>query len=168
MTTKKNSEIYLRPRFSIDLEEQQEALIGRFEENLTDPNCLYCTRIVDAHIIIDVPPKEDHFWSPQLHIEIEENQDGTSVVKGLFGPKPQVWTMFMFVHFFVGGAFLVFSVMAYVKWSLGNSYFFPMMMLGFLALLWGVLYFLGKMGKSTGHDQMEELHIFMMQTLERK
>ena len=167
MSTTKNSEIYLRPRFSMDFESNQQELLKKFQENLKDPECKYCSRIIDAHIIIDVPPADDQFWSPQLHLEIEETANGKSSVKGLFGPKPQVWTLFMFVHFLVGGAILVFSVMTYAKWSLGNSYFFPLMMLIFLSILWGVLYFLGKMGKSTGNKQMEELHTFMMQTLER-
>lgn len=45
-------------------------------------------------------------------MEPEEKQ---AVVKGLFEPKPQVWTLFMFFHFAVALAFIGFSIMAYVQ-----------------------------------------------------
>jgi hypothetical protein len=36
----------------------------------------------------------------------------------------------------------------------------------FLAIFWTVLYFLGRIGKSTGHKQMDDLHELMTTILE--
>jgi len=167
MEAQKNSDIHLRPRFKMDFEESQQKLISKFEENLKDGDCKYCCKIVDGHIVIDVPKDENHFWSPQLNIEIEKAENNKTIVKGLFGPKPQVWTLFMFFHFAVAVAFIGFSVMAYVQWTLKMDYSFALTMVIALPILWFAMYFLGRWGKSTGHKQMDELYKFMMKTLEK-
>ncbi len=163
---KTNSPIHLRPRFSIDLEVSHELMINKFKNVLKDSGCVFPSKFVDGHIIIDVPKKDEHFWSPQLNIEIVEVAENTSILKGLFGPKPQVWTLFMFIHFVVGLAFMIFGVMLYVKWSLDESFVLPLMMVIFLPLLWILLYFLGRIGKSTGHNQMDDLHDLMTNIIE--
>jgi Na+/melibiose symporter-like transporter len=167
MEEQKNSDIHLRPRFKMDFNEPQQQVISKFEANLKDSNCKYCCKIVDGHIVIDVPKDENHFWSPQLNIEIEKTQAEKTIVKGLFGPKPQVWTLFMFFHFAAAVAFIGFSVMAYVQWSLKTDFSFTLIMVIGLPILWIVMYFLGRLGKKRGHKQMDELHDFMMRTLEK-
>ena len=102
-----------------------------------------------------------------MNLEIEKSEDNKGVLKGLFGPKPQVWTLFMFIHFVVGISFLIFSVMLYVNWSLDEGFIFPLMMVIFLPLLWILLYFLGRIGKSTGHKQMNDLHELMISIIEK-
>ena len=168
MEEQKNSDIHLRPRFKMLFDENQDNLIGKFRDNLNDGECKYCSKIVDGHIVIDVPVEENHFWSPQLNIEVEKGEKGKTVVKGLFGPKPNVWTLFMFFHFAVAVAFIGFSVMAYVKWTLKSDYTFSLVMVVALPILWVIMYFLGRIGKKTGHKQMDELHEFMMKTLEKE
>jgi len=168
MNEEKNSDIHLRPRFKMDFKESQQNLISKFESNLKDGDCKYCSKIVDGHIVIDVPVAENHFWSPQLNIEIEKIEEGKTIVKGLFGPKPQVWTLFMFFHFAVAVAFIGFSVMAYVQWSLKTDFMFALSMVIGLPVIWIVMYFLGRWGKSTGHKQMDDLYKFMMKTLEKE
>lgn len=165
MKEKTSSEVFLRPRFTIDLEENYEKVIEKFKKELKENT--FPSRFSDGHIIIDVPKKEEHFWSPQLNLEIEKSEDNKSVLKGLFGPKPQVWTLFMFIHFVVGISFLIFSVMLYVNWSLDEGFIFPLMMVIFLPLLWVLLYFLGRIGKSTGHKQMDDLHELMISIIEK-
>ena len=167
MEAEKNSDIHLRPRFKMDFSESQQEIISKFKANLNEGNCKYCSKIVDEHIIIDVPTEENHFWSPQLNIEIEKINDKETIVKGLFGPKPQVWTLFMFFHFAVAVAFIGFSVMAYVQWSIHTDYSFALTMVLALPAIWFVMYFLGRIGKKTGHKQMDELYKFMMKTLEK-
>lgn len=167
MKEQKNSDIHLRPRFKMPFNESQQQIISKFEANIKDGNCKYCTKIVDGHIVIDIPKEENHFWSPQLNIEIEKIEEQKTMIKGLFGPKPQVWTLFMFFHFAAAVAFIGFSVMAYVQWSLKTDYSFALTFVISLPILWIVMYFLGSWGKSTGNKQMDELYQFMMKTLEK-
>ena len=167
MDEEKNSELFLRPRFQLDLDQSSDVLLDRFKSNLMEGDCKYCSRIVDNHIVIDVPENESHFWSPQLQVEIEEIDPKKAKIKGLFGPKPQVWTLFMFIHFAVGTAFLVFTVIVYSRWSLKESLIFPVAMLVGLVIIWILLYLLGRLGKSTGEKQMTELKSFMNATLQK-
>ncbi len=160
-----NNEFFLRPRFRLDFDENQDELMTKFENNLKSSDCKYCSKIVDKHIIIDVPIEEDHFWSPQLSIEIVKGEETASVVKGLFGPKPQVWTLFMFLHFVGGTLFIVALVLLYVWWTLDKSLIFPTTIVIMTPIIWFLLYFIGRLGKRKGREQMEELHGFMMDTL---
>lgn len=152
----------------MDYNLSQQKIITKFKENLRHKNCKYCSKIADGHIVIDVPKNEDHFWSPQLNIEIVEGTKESSIVKGLFGPKPQVWTLFMFIHFVMAFAFIAFSIMAYVQWTLKANNSFALWMVYLLPILWIIMYFLGRLGKKRGHRQMDELFNFMMKTLEEK
>lgn len=166
MLKEKNSDIHLRPRFKMELEESQQKLIAKFQGNVKNADCSYCVKVIDGHIVIDIPPEENHFWSPQLHIEIEKIEENSSIVKGLFGPKPQVWIFFMFIHFAMAVAFIGFSIIAYVKYTLKSDYKIALTLTVALPILWIMMYFLGRIGKRKGRKQMEELHGFMMKTLE--
>lgn len=166
MNEEKNSDIYLRPRFKMNFEESQQNLIAKFKDNIKNADCKYCIKVIDGHIVIDISAEENHFWSPQLNIEIERIGENRSLVKGLFGPKPQVWTLFMFIHFAMAVAFISFSIAAYVQWILKGDYKAALIVTLALPILWIVMYFLGRIGKKTGHKQMDELHEFMMETLE--
>ena len=161
----KNREIFLRPRFSLDVEENEIILLERIQNEFKKTAKEYKIKVVDSHIFIDVPEKDAHFWSPQLHIEVVEKTTSSSVVKGLFGPKPQVWTLFMFLHFIVGGAFITFLAMLYIRYSLDESLVFPIVMTIALPIVWTLLYVLGRLGKDTGKKQMKGLYQLLIASL---
>lgn len=158
------NKILLKPRFKMELEEDEKVILEKFKNNLENKDCKYCSTIVGHHVIIDVPAEEENFWSPQMHVEIEKKNNKT-IVKGVLGPKPKVWTFFMFLHFAVALAFIVFFVMFYTKWSLNQDYTFVMIMCIIMPIIWIVLYFVGQLGKKFGYNQMVELHDFLMKTV---
>ena len=102
MEQKNNSKVFLRPRFSLEVGKSKEEAISAIERELVYLKKDYKYKISDHHIFIDVSEKDSHFWSPHLHIEIVTNDQTSSTIKGLFSPKPQVWTFFMFLHFVIG------------------------------------------------------------------
>ena len=165
LVEKRNSEVFLRPRFTIDLDKSTGQILENFSKELKKEDCQFLGNIFDGHVFISVSKKEEHFWSPQLHLEILEKTAQKSVLKGLFGPKPQVLTLFMFVHFVTGISFLGFVVMLFARISLNEPVFFPVIMMVFLSLIWLVLYLLGKIGKDTGKKQMSDLHDFMIKVI---
>ncbi len=160
------NQIFLKPRFQIDFNMNSVVLLSEIKKHLSDVT-IYEMRMVDNHVIIDVPKKETHFWSPQLYLEIEELSETTSLVKGLFGPKPQVWTFFMFLHFVVAIAFLIFGVIVYSNWSLQKVSVFPVVMLVVLPIIWVIFYFVGRLGKATGKKQMDSLKKFTKLLLQK-
>lgn len=160
------NQIFLKPRFQIDFNMNADILISKISEEIAAEE-KYKTKLVDHHLVIDIPEKDNHFWSPQLHLEIEELTNETSKIKGLFGPKPQVWTLFMFVHFGVAVTFFVFAVIAYSNFSLDRVSALPIVMLVVLPIVWITLYLLGRLGKSTGEPQMKELKNFTKSLLKK-
>ncbi|CAM1348464.1 GTP-binding protein [Tenacibaculum insulae] len=160
------NQIFLKPRFQIDFEMNSEVLLNEMKNHLSDLS-VYKMKMIDNHVIIDVPEKETHFWSPQLSLEVEELCENTSKIKGLFGTKPQVWTFFMFLHFVVATAFLIFAIMVYSNWSLNKTTVLPIVMVVILPIIWVTLYFVGTIGKATGKQQMDELKDFTKLLLQK-
>lgn len=160
------NEIVLRPRFKFNVNSDNESLLTLFEDAKKNQSEFIVSR-VDDHVFIKIPKKNQHFWSPQLHLEINKSEDNEtlSTIYGLFGPNPTVWTMFMFFHFIVAGLFIGFGVWAYSNWSLGDSYAIQLFVTLMMIVIWFALYFGGRIGKRTGMDQMHELHHFMRDTL---
>jgi hypothetical protein len=160
--------VLLKPRFRLELDQNQEAVLDKFKDNLAGEDCKFCSKISGNHIFLDVPEIEEHFWFPQLQVEVIKDENDKTIIKGILGPKPKVWTFFMFLHFVVAAAFIVFFVIFYVKWSLEKDYQLAKYMLIGLPILWIVFYAFGQLGKKKGYKQMVELDDFMMKTLEKK
>jgi len=161
-------EIVLRPRFKFEVKHDKEDLLKLFEETKNEQKEFIVSRI-DDHVFIKIPKVKQHFWSPQLHLEINKNEtDNTSTIHGLFGPNPTVWTLFMFLHFFVAIIFIGFGAWAYSSWSLDNAYGLQLGVMILMIILWLILYFAGRIGKKTGMDEMHLLHHFMRDTLRSK
>lgn len=159
--------ILLKPRFKLKYSDPKEAIIDQFRVDLSSESCPFPSKIVDHHIVIDVPQGTEHFWSPQLHVEVEDEGEVT-IVKGILGPKPKIWTLFIFFHFAVAVTFFVFFVIFYSRWSLDQDYTMSMTMCILMPVLWVALYFAGQLGKKFGYDQMQELHGFLINALKDK
>lgn len=162
------NDVVLRPRFKFNVNHDNEALLALFESKRKTQKDYIVSR-VDDHVFIKMPKQKQHFWSPQLHLEINKNEsDQSSTIYGLFGPSPTVWTMFMFLHFVVIGLFIGFGIWAYTNWTLGNDYTIQLFITLLMVVIWFVLYFGGSIGKKSGMAEMHLLHHFMRDTLRSK
>ena len=59
------NEIILRPRFQLDVVETKEDILKKFENAGHDP---FLVNRLDEHVFIKFNAKNNHFWSPQLHL----------------------------------------------------------------------------------------------------
>ncbi|HLV37982.1 GTP-binding protein [Xanthomarina sp.] len=160
----KINEVVLRPRFKFERNQNNEELLNLFDKAKHEQEDFIVSRS-DNHVFLRLPKHKQHFWSPQLHLEIDELETNSSTVRGLFGPNPTVWTMFMFFHFFVAGLFIAFGVWAYTNWALKTTYALQVGMMFFMVIVWVALYVIGQLGKKVGMDEMRLLHGFMRDTL---
>ncbi len=156
------NDIVLRPRFQLELLGRKEELLQSFEKSQVEP---YLVKRLDQHIFIKFNKKNNHFWSPQLHLEIEEIDKKNTKLYGVFGPNPSLWTFFMFLHFGVATLFIILGIWAYSSAALDQPYEIQLGLMGFMVVVWFVLYFFGRTGKKKGKPQMEELYRFMMEVL---
>jgi len=162
------NEIILRPRFKFDVNQDNEALLALFENTKNSQSEFTVSRI-DDHVFIRIPKLRQHFWSPQLHLEINKNETtNKATIHGLFGPNPTIWTLFMFLHFIVICLFIGFGIWTYINWSLDKSYTIQLFLTFLMIMVWFAIYFGGRIGKKTGTDQMHELHGFMRDTIRNK
>lgn len=161
------NDIILRPRFKIEISKNNETVLQLFQESKTTQSEFIINRI-DDHVFIKFPKHKQHFWSPQLHLEINEIDKNSCLLHGLFGPNPTVWTFFMFLHFMVAGLFIAFGIWTYSNWSLKNSYAIQLSCMLFMVIIWFVLYFAGSIGKASSKNEMAELQNFMNTILKKE
>ncbi len=161
------NDIVLRPRFQIEISKNNETVLEAFQESKSKQSEFIVSRI-DDHVFIKFPKHKQHFWSPQLHLEINEVDKNTCLLHGLFGPNPTVWTFFMFLHFLVAGLFIAFGIWAYSNWALKTSYGIQLSGMLFMVIIWFVLYFAGSIGKISSKDDMHKLHDFMNSILNKE
>ncbi|WP_299777378.1 GTP-binding protein [uncultured Formosa sp.] len=159
-----DNDIVLRPRFNLNLPEHNEAVLSVFE-NLKNTQTEFVVSRVDDHVFIRIPKHKQHFWSPQLHLEINKLEDKNCSIHGLFGPNPTVWTLFMFLHFVVVMLFIGFGIWGYSNWALDLTYGMQLGVCIAMFMLWFVLYFIGRAGRAKGKNDMILLHRFMTQNL---
>lgn len=156
------NEIVLRPRFELSFKVELEQLKLIFDSCSKDP---FKVNRLDEHIYIRFNKKDTTFWTPQLHLELTSFEKGISKIHGVFGPNPTLWTFFMFLHFGIGTLFLILSVFAYSNYSLGKDITLWLTGMGFLVVIWFVLYAFGRMGKSKGQPQMNQLKAFLKEMI---
>lgn len=159
------NDIVLRPSFQLDLYGTKERVLESLEKSEVEP---FLIKRIDEHIYIKFNSKENHFWSPQLHLEIETTDEENSKLYGVFGPNPTLWTFFMFIHFGVATFFIILSMWAYSSASLEKPYGLQIGLMVLMVLLWIIFYVFGRMGRRKGRPQMEQLYRFMMRVLTKE
>jgi hypothetical protein len=159
-------QIQLRPRF----EKIVPKSIGDITENAKKlSNSLkpdYVINNLDEHIWIYIGKENRKVYTPHLHLELEELPSGETKIKGLFGPEPGLWTMFMFLHFAVAGIFTIFGVFAYSNWSLGQPFGIHLVIMLLMIISWFSLYFTARSNRKKGMPQARELEKVMNQLLD--
>lgn len=152
--------VILRPRFKIELPKPNETVLEKFR-NCKKTQSDFIVSCIDDHVFIKYPKQKQHFWSPQLHLEINAVDETSCIVHGLFGPNPTVWTFFMFLHFLVAGLFIAFGVWGYTNWSLKSDFAIQISLMLLMVVVWFALYFAGSIGKASSKNEMLELKVFM-------
>lgn len=158
----------IRPRFRVVLPLTPEQILKRIRRGLKAEDAKCNGKAVHGFATLRIPEKDRHYWSPQLTVMVEESEEGEgSLVRGLYGPAPSVWTMFVFFYSAIGFAILVVTVVGTSHWSLGQPatilWWVPVLLVILLSL-----YLVSFFGQKLGHDQMETLHTFLEDCLGRE
>ena len=153
----------IRPRIRVETEYSPDQLRDVFSQKLKQDRSKIEGTVLSNFVSI-APVKEDqHYWSPQLTITIEKTEHG-SLLRGLYGPKPSVWTMFVFFYSVIGFAVLIVSMIGLSYWSL-NKGSTILWLVPVLILLFLTLYLVAYLGQKFGQKQMIHLHHFMEECL---
>lgn len=156
----------IRPRIRVQTTLSSDEIHKKIRAKLYSEGATCEGQTTKGFATIYPPQKEQHFWSPQLTITVDESQDGT-LVRGLYGPKPSVWTMFVFFYSAIGFAAMIILMAGLSMWSLGNPatilWLVPVLIVLFLSL-----YLVAYSGQKLGHKQMGAIHRFIEECLEVK
>lgn len=146
--------IVLRPRFHKDIALTTETILENAKKLKEEVKEDYRIKVSDNHIFLFITLAKRKYYSPHLHIELEEKEDKTTHVKGLFGPDQTVWTFFMFLHFIIAGIFLIFSMIAYSHWRLKQSTTLDFIIMGTMVVFWFALYAQARINRKKCAPQM--------------
>lgn len=153
------SKARLRPRCRIVSKLSPQQVLEQISTKLKESTSFVEGQIVQEHAFIRIPEEKQHYWSPELHVWARE-QEGETIVYGVVGPKPKIWTMFVFFYTgvltsaFFGGSYGVIQFMLGMKapflWSI------PLGIIG-VALIYGAAQY----GQRKGKTQMQQLQDFL-------
>ncbi|WP_100615056.1 GTP-binding protein [Confluentibacter citreus] len=161
------NDITLRPRFKFEINKKREAALSAFDQAKSTQSLFVISRI-DNHVFIRKSNESRQFWSPQLQIEINEIEEHSSIISGLVGPNPTVWTLFMFLHFMIAGLFIAFGIWTYTNITLHTGYALQVGFMILMVIIWFLLYAIGRVGKASSKQEITDLYDFMQDTIKNK
>jgi len=155
------SSFRIRPRFKEKLSLSKDAFKDQIDRSLKDSQELVGL-ISESYCVLKIPTDERHYWSPQLTITIEDEEEEKNdhiTVRGLYGPKPSVWAVFFMSYAALGvlalfaGVYGLSQIMlekpAPILWALPA-----------FAIIALVLYLVAQGGQKIGAEQMFRIHHF--------
>jgi len=154
----------LRPKFELSSKLLPEEIEQRFRNLLDLKKDQFTGKVRKSFVSISLPHKDQHYWSPQLSISFESSENGGSKVNGLFGPRPSVWTMFIFFYSLIAVAIFIINVIGLSRHSLD----LPAKILWWnipLIILFFSLYLIAFSGQRLGRDEMVKLRGFLNECL---
>ena len=162
------SQHLLRPRFALRVPWDADAVVRRFQERLAHPDCPCRGMVADLQRVIDlrVRAADRHLWSPALGLQIEPAEDGEgSMVHGLIGPEPGVWTGIAFAYVGMATGLLFLLTLGSVQWSLGHdawAFWLALVLVVGVASVWLV----ARAGQRLAAPQTAQLRHFLEEVLD--
>tara|TARA_R110002072_G_scaffold232062_3_gene389417 strand:+ start:563 stop:1042 length:480 start_codon:yes stop_codon:yes gene_type:complete len=153
----------MRPRFSLKIPLAPSEVHRRLESQLARSECPCQSSVVGKHIEVTIRDDLRHFWSPHLSLELNPDADG-SVLAGLFGPSPNVWTLFLAAYGFLALTAFFSGILGLVQVSLGDPAW-GLALAGGSILACALPYAASQVGRSLAAEQMEELRRFLRESL---
>jgi len=138
----------------MEIRADPDELMEKVRDRLLE--CPDCTGVsVGRHAELFVTDEERRVWSPWLSITAEKQANG-SVLRGRFAPHPGVWTLYLFLAFGLGFAFLVGTTWGYAQWAIDRTPW-ALLTIPLVLILGGGLYFASLVGQRLGAEQMIQL-----------
>lgn len=150
----------VRPKFEMTSSKTMEEIITLVKEKLKINTHHLHGQAMQDHITIRVNKSHRHYWSPQLSILMyREPEDTTTRVIGVYGPMPNVWTLFAIVYLAVGILIVFIAIIGFSQQALGHdaSILYGLPLLAAVAI---GMYIFSQMGQKLGAAQTYAIHYF--------
>lgn len=157
----------IRPRFNFTVPLTPDEVVARLDAQLKRPESPCRGRVAHRHHTVDlcICDHHQHFWSPTLNLTVTDADDGTgSVVHGLVGPNPNVWTLFAMLYMGAVTLLVGATLFGLIQWWLDlapwGMYLAPVLVLGLI-----VMYLVSRVGQALAAPQTATLSEFLDGTL---
>ena len=156
----------LRPRFRYVSKSSTQQIQDQIIQALQGPDAPCIGTTVSGYTVLKIQPKDQHFWSPQLGLSFED-QEGGALVRGLYGPSPNIWTLFSFGYAALGAGILFIGLIGLSKLSLDMDasilWWVPILSVAIL-----VMYIIAQTGKKLGAEQITIIHQFLEKAMSER
>lgn len=158
----------VRPKFQWISDLSVDEIITRTKEKLKDEyNGLHGQAMQD-HITIRVDSDQRHYWSPQLSVLLQDDQiEGKTLITGVYGPMPNVWSLFALVYLAIAVLFTFISIVGFSQRALGEEAYI-LYALPFLIIAAVTMYIVSQFGQKLGAPQTYRIHYFFEEVLGEK
>jgi len=147
-----------RPRFELRATGDAAAILARVKAALAASDLVGMV-IPPTRIELTVSERDRHLWSPQLTVDVEDDEDGASL-KARYGPHPHVWTLYVALY-----AISVFVAIACAVWGFAQVLMggtpWALYLTPIAVVLAGLVYGASFVGQGLGSDQMYALRAFL-------
>jgi len=159
------NKVQIRPRYTFSVPIRKEKVLTKLRDALKNEPPGLTGKFVKPLVVISVNEEDQHFWSPELSLDLEEKSEGTEI-RCTLGPRSALWTMFATFYGFsvlIGVAGLV---LGFSQLTLGmNAYGFWLVPVSIILLV--AAYGIALTGQKLAYEQMLHLRSFIKKTLKK-
>jgi len=159
-----SSEYRIKLRKQYNLVEEPDLLFEKFSRSLGPNSNPVIGRIVKPNIFLQIDETVRHYWSPEMTITMEKEDDKTRIHE-VIGPNSSVFTLTMFMIFFAGTLFLFTLMFLFSQLTLNMDTSFTWVIIGVCFLLFLIISLFMFIGRIKAKPQTELLRQFVEEVL---
>ena len=151
-----------RPRFKVYTYATKSQLIFTIKKHLALKNKEIGGYANNEFAMMRLRKDKTKYWAPQLQIRWEDDEDDPkiTVVRGVIGPKPNIWTFFMFCYGLSGALLITLGTFAVSEYYV-KGYSIWIWSIPFALLLGSGTYIATKIGQNISKNHLEEINDFV-------
>lgn len=144
---------YFSQRLELGVEEAQVRILSEVERG--EDRCE--VKHFPGYLCLRIPEQDRHFWSPRLTLSLEQTDDGSTRIEGIYGPNANVWSIFLYGYLFSGTFGLFAGIFGLVQRALGQDPW-ALWICGAMLMIVAGLHGLARFGQRLGAAQTLRLH----------
>lgn len=157
----------VRPKFKITADKKVDEVVKSLNHQLNETTLPVEGKVFNTHGLLRIIPAQQHYWSPQLNISFEENDDQKTVIRGMYGPHPSVWAIFLMGYVLLGLAIFFITMIGLVRLNLkldASILWIVPFLIGGIAILW----LMAQTGQKVGVEQTFMIHHFFEEAIDEQ
>lgn len=142
-----------------------DEIIGNVKEKLKHNTHHLHGHAMHDHITIRVNKDQRHYWSPQLNVIMQrEPEDSMTKIIGVYGPMPNVWTLFTLIYLALSVLSVFIMIIGFSQKTLGQESKILWLIPVFI-LIAASMYISSQMGQKLAAAQTYAIHYFFEDAL---